>query len=396
MANRVFETLAHWTSLSDDALDAEIAGIEGRRPDAQRRTHARRLFAQALDTPGGLKVQTIHAFCTRLLHQFPFEADVAARFEVLEDRTRSELIDRLRMGVLLEAAAKPDSDLGRALATAITVAADQTFAEAIDEAIAKHEELEAWIAHAGGVATAVAGLSHALGVAADETIESDRSRHLHPARMIATRNGPRRIAALGRAQERQGACRPPHGAASCQRQRAVKDIPGRSSARQKLEPRKNIVSKGSFARSNPRLVQRLIAETGRVMRTAASPPRGRNARAHRRARHHRARGDRALSRREEPARTARLRRPDRQGARAARRTARPMGALQARPRRRPRADRRGAGHQRPAMADRPEADRASSSSARARATSTVPSSPSVTRSSRSSRSRARSRNSSVR
>ena len=171
MANRVFETLATWTPMSDEALDAEIENIEGRRPDAQRRTHARRLFAQALDTPGGLKVQTIHAFCTRLLHQFPFEADVAARFEVLEDRTRSELIERLRMGVLLEASAQPDSDLGRALATAITVAADVTFAEAIDEAIARHEELEAWIAHAGGVAAAVAGLSRALGVRPDETSE---------------------------------------------------------------------------------------------------------------------------------------------------------------------------------------------------------------------------------
>src|SRR5437660_5735199 len=162
MANRVFETLARWTPLSDDALDSEIMKIEGHRPDAARRTHARRLFAQARDTPGGLKVQTIHAFCSRLVHQFPFEADVAARFEVLEERTRSELIDRLRMGVLLEAAAKPDSDLGRALATAITVAADQTFAEAIDEAIAKHDELEAWIGHAGGVSGAIAELSRAL------------------------------------------------------------------------------------------------------------------------------------------------------------------------------------------------------------------------------------------
>ena len=108
MANRVFDTLAKWTPLSDDALDAEIHKIEGHRPDARRRTHARRLFAQALDTPGGLKVQTIHAFCTRLLHQFPFEADVAARFEVLEERTQSELIDRLRMSVLLQASANPD------------------------------------------------------------------------------------------------------------------------------------------------------------------------------------------------------------------------------------------------------------------------------------------------
>src|SRR5213083_2034997 len=61
MATRVFETLARWTPLSDEALDAEIATIEGHRSDAARRTRARRLFAQALDTPGGLKVQTIHA-----------------------------------------------------------------------------------------------------------------------------------------------------------------------------------------------------------------------------------------------------------------------------------------------------------------------------------------------
>src|SRR5918994_561740 len=84
-------------------LDAAITGISELEPDSARRARARRLFAVALETPGGLKVQTIHAFCTRLLHQFPFEANVAARFEVLEERARSELIDRLRMAVLLQA-----------------------------------------------------------------------------------------------------------------------------------------------------------------------------------------------------------------------------------------------------------------------------------------------------
>ena len=157
MANRVFDTLAGWTAMDDAELDAEIEKIEGRRPEPARRVHARRLFAQALDTPGGLKVQTIHAFCTRLLHQFPFEADVAARFEVLEERTRSELIDRLRMGVLLEAAAKPDGELGRALASAITLAADRTFTEVIGEMLLRHEELTAWINAAGGIAGAIRG-----------------------------------------------------------------------------------------------------------------------------------------------------------------------------------------------------------------------------------------------
>ena len=147
MANRVFDTLAEWTALDDAGArrrDRRRSRAAGR--SRARRVHARRLFAQALDTPGGLKVQTIHAFCTRLLHQFPFEADVAARFEVLEERTQSELIDRLRMGVLLRSRrASRTATLGRALATAITLAADQTFAEVIGEMLLRHEELTAWI-----------------------------------------------------------------------------------------------------------------------------------------------------------------------------------------------------------------------------------------------------------
>src|SRR3981081_4384390 len=84
MANRVFDELRRWTALDDAELDAAITRISGIQPDATRRTLARRLFAMALETPGGLKVQTIHAFCTRLLHHFPFEANVAARVEGLD------------------------------------------------------------------------------------------------------------------------------------------------------------------------------------------------------------------------------------------------------------------------------------------------------------------------
>ena len=39
---------------------------------------ARRLFALALETPGGLKIQTIHSFCQYVLARFPLEAGVAA------------------------------------------------------------------------------------------------------------------------------------------------------------------------------------------------------------------------------------------------------------------------------------------------------------------------------
>src|SRR5262249_4313587 len=171
MANRIFDTLAKWIALDDDALEDAIEDLEGKGPSRRRRERARRLFAQALDTPGGLKVQTIHAFCTRLLHQFPFEADVAARFSVLEERAENDLLARLRISVLLDAAAAPESPLGRALSTAITVATDRTFAEAIDEAIRARDKLTAWIAHAGSIANAMAELSLVLGIGPDDSVD---------------------------------------------------------------------------------------------------------------------------------------------------------------------------------------------------------------------------------
>src|ERR1041385_8973901 len=262
MANRVFGELAKWTPLSDDELDAEILKIEGHRPNAARRLHAGRLSAQALDTPGGLKVQTIHAFCTRLLHQFPFEADVAARFEVLEERTQSELIERLRMGVLLEAAAQPESELGRALSRAITAAADQTFAEAIDEAIAKHDELDAWIAHAGGVPAAIAELSRALGVGPDETSEGIAEEFFSQS-LIAAAEYPAFIAALeqGLKGDKEHAARfdSLRLLDGAERVRAYQSI----FCTAELEPRKSIVSRG-IRDGDPALFERLLAEQQRV------------------------------------------------------------------------------------------------------------------------------------
>jgi ATP-dependent helicase/nuclease subunit A len=164
MAKRIFDTLARWTAFDDTTLDAELRRMGIKRIEAARRAHARRLFAAALDTPGGLKVQTIHAFCTRVLHQFPFEANVAARFTVLEERAEAELIDKLRLAVLTEAAAAPDGPLGQALNVAITAAADQTFADVVREAIAERDMVSAWLDQAGGIAAAVADLSVALNV----------------------------------------------------------------------------------------------------------------------------------------------------------------------------------------------------------------------------------------
>ena len=164
MANKVLERLSAWVRLDDDALDRAISEIEPGTPDAARRAAARRLFAAALETPGGLKVQTIHAFCDRVLHMFPVEADAPAGFEVLDEMGESDLLEAARLDVLLRAGREPGSALGRALAYCVETAGDDTIEKVIAEAVREREHL-----HAFDYDAARAAMLSALGLDVDET-----------------------------------------------------------------------------------------------------------------------------------------------------------------------------------------------------------------------------------
>ncbi|MDA0260841.1 MAG: UvrD-helicase domain-containing protein, partial [Proteobacteria bacterium] len=91
MANRVNERLSHWTVLDRTDLAADIKLLTGIDPSAESIERARRLFANVLDAPGGLRIQTIHAFCQSLLARFPIEAGVSPHFSVMEERSAIEL-----------------------------------------------------------------------------------------------------------------------------------------------------------------------------------------------------------------------------------------------------------------------------------------------------------------
>jgi ATP-dependent helicase/nuclease subunit A len=170
MAERVFSTLGHWVTLDDAALDAAIRQAGIAQPDARLRMSARKLFASALDTPGGLKVQTIHALCTRLLQQFPFEANVPARFSVMDERDQNEMMERANLAVLLEASRDPDSPAGRALTTAMASAADVTFKDVVREACLSRDHFMAWTDAAGHTEAAAAQVAAALGVDAQDVL----------------------------------------------------------------------------------------------------------------------------------------------------------------------------------------------------------------------------------
>lgn len=103
MQNRLFRRLGQWAMLGDDELAGQLddLGIEDTISPAMM-AEARRLFATAIETPGGLKIQTIHSFCSSLLRRFPLEAGVTPQFTEMEDRAavllRAEIVEKIADG----------------------------------------------------------------------------------------------------------------------------------------------------------------------------------------------------------------------------------------------------------------------------------------------------------
>lgn len=141
MASRIFATLGNWVLLDDDALTEAIFKVQGKaRFDPAFLARARRLFAEALETPGGLKIQTIHAFCEGLLHRFPLEADVPPGFDVLDDLSRAELLGELRADIL-RAASGEGNPLGDPLRLVVSHVQPQDFDAILDEILSQRADL---------------------------------------------------------------------------------------------------------------------------------------------------------------------------------------------------------------------------------------------------------------
>jgi ATP-dependent helicase/nuclease subunit A len=100
MANRVRMRLGEWAILPQSELQQTIENLQEAPPSLEKIERARMLFSLTLDTPGGLKIQTIHSFCQSLLKRFPLEAGLTPFFEVANDTEQQNLIKRASQKVL--------------------------------------------------------------------------------------------------------------------------------------------------------------------------------------------------------------------------------------------------------------------------------------------------------
>ncbi|WP_372426412.1 double-strand break repair helicase AddA [Salinarimonas chemoclinalis] len=159
MSIRIFDTLSAWVALDDAALAARLEALDGARPSAARLVAARRLFARAVETPGGLKIETIHAFCERLLHIAPFEANVPASFVVLDDAQADALMRAAKAGILA-AVHRGEGGLSEAFAAIDAHASGDRLDALLREALAREDVL----ADAPAREAALARIADVLGL----------------------------------------------------------------------------------------------------------------------------------------------------------------------------------------------------------------------------------------
>ena len=153
MQERLFKTLSDWSVASDDVLRDKLLKLYGYPPEQASPPvdldTARTSFARALETPEGLKVMTIHAFCERIIARFPVEAGILPGFSPLDDSEAKTMLAESRERLLERA--MQDEGLATALHRLTRLKADSTLDDLLFGLSRNYDKTLKW-AQGGGLA----------------------------------------------------------------------------------------------------------------------------------------------------------------------------------------------------------------------------------------------------
>ncbi len=156
MAGRLAARLRGWATMADGALDQDLFALTGADAHAAMLGRARSLFAQVLDAPGGLKIETLHGFCQSVLRRFPLEAGISPSFESLDEDQARALMAECQARLLAD-----PGGLGGDIETLALNLGTVGFEAALADVIARRADLDAALGTLGtedAVATVISGL----------------------------------------------------------------------------------------------------------------------------------------------------------------------------------------------------------------------------------------------
>lgn len=170
MNQRIAEQLSKWATLNEDSLASSLAQLLGRPASPDETTLSRQLFVRVLDSPGGMNIQTIHAFCQSLLGRFPLEAGIAPHFSVVDERDADEMLADAARQVLLHAE-QTSGALAHAVGVVTGHVVESRFQALVQMLAAEAARLRATIAAYGSIAAVSTAIETCLAIEPGETPE---------------------------------------------------------------------------------------------------------------------------------------------------------------------------------------------------------------------------------
>ncbi|MEE2761411.1 MAG: UvrD-helicase domain-containing protein, partial [Pseudomonadota bacterium] len=170
METRITDRLGRWTMDQESELKEELRELLGVDPSKAEMDRARHLFALVLDTPGGMNIQTLHAFCQSLLRRFPLEAGIAPHFTLLDERDADELLFEAEDDLLRLARRATGEPLAQALSdVTLQIGDSERFMRLITSLARARGRLRRLLQEAGGIQPLIARVRELLGISAGDS-----------------------------------------------------------------------------------------------------------------------------------------------------------------------------------------------------------------------------------
>ena len=164
MEFRILDRLGQWTMAEDSVLRKELSDLLGSSMHDDLFQRARQLFAHVLDTPGGMNIQTIHAFCQSLLGRFPLEAGVSPHFSLMEERDSQEMLISAREKLFNRARSGADKNLANALANVTAHIHETKFPDLLADLAHERGRLRRLINSFGNIAGVISNIESLMSV----------------------------------------------------------------------------------------------------------------------------------------------------------------------------------------------------------------------------------------
>ncbi len=177
MSTRIAGRLSRWAVAKEEKLQEEISELLGQdvlslKNGEKLLATARKLFAVLLDTPGGMKIQTIHSFCQEILKRFPLEAKISPYFEVMDERAAAEALEEVKAHLLRQIELNPNSKASQSLAFITQNVSEYIFPRIMNNIAAKRSKIARLFAQYNSVEELFVQTAHKLGISPTDTKDS--------------------------------------------------------------------------------------------------------------------------------------------------------------------------------------------------------------------------------